>query len=116
MRRLLSVLALASASLPALAACSANAPGEPLHWAIAICQQRYETDEIESPKMQSCIFSTAKTYKIDPAKPAANACAINLQLKKKWCAGLEKTGAADSVDACVRSRDAVPEAVAQGGA
>ncbi|WP_147297172.1 hypothetical protein [Chromobacterium vaccinii] len=90
MRRLLSFLALASASLPALAACPANTPGEPLHWAIAICQQRYETDEIESPKMQSCIFSTAKAHQVDPAKPSANACAINLQLKKKWCAGLKK--------------------------
>ncbi|MCD4501313.1 hypothetical protein [Chromobacterium vaccinii] len=116
MRRILAALALMSTAAPALAACPANAPGEPLHWAIAICQQRYEADEIESPKMQSCIFSTAKTYKIDPAKPSANACAINLQLKKKWCAGLKKTGAADSVDVCVRSRDAVPEAVAQGGA
>ncbi|MCD4503883.1 hypothetical protein [Chromobacterium piscinae] len=116
MRSLLAALTLASASLPALAACPANAPGEPLHWAIAICQQRYETDEIESPKMQSCIFSTAKSYKIEPGKPVANACAINLQLKKKWCAELKKSGAADSIDACVRSRDAVPETVAQGGA
>ncbi|MBP4044844.1 hypothetical protein [Chromobacterium violaceum] len=112
MRSLIAALALASTSLPARAACPANAPGEPMHWAIAICQQRYETDEIESPKMQSCIFSTAK----EPGKPATNACAINLQLKRKWCAGLKHNGVAGSVDACIRSRDALPKVVAQGGA
>ncbi|MGC0153215.1 hypothetical protein ACPRNU_12200 [Chromobacterium vaccinii] len=116
MRNLLIALALASTSLPTLAACPAGAPGEPMHWVIAVCQQRNESDEIESPKMQSCIFAAAKANKIDPAKPSAKACSAKLKLKAEWCRGMKKDGLIDSVDGCVRSADTVPDVVTQGGA
>ncbi|WP_434634944.1 hypothetical protein [Chromobacterium sp. CV08] len=116
MRNILIALALASTSLPIFAACPAGAPGEPMHWIIAVCQQRNESDEIESPKMQSCIFSTAKANKIDPGKPSAHACQAKQKLKAEWCLGMKRDGLVDSVDGCVRSADTVPDVVTQGGA
>jgi hypothetical protein len=92
--------------------CSVGTRGDTFQWAIALCEVRSGTDDYESPEVQACLRRLASHDKINP-KSGIN-CKLNVRYKKDWCKPFVDMGKQPTIDACVRSEQAVPGNVRNG--
>jgi hypothetical protein len=99
---------------PAQAACPAHVPGDTVHWVMAVCALRAETDDFESPAVQKCMTRQFKKDKVSTKSPPD--CTLNVKYKKEWCQSLVDGKHQKSVEGCMKSLKTVPEVVKNGGA
>lgn len=115
----LKSLALTAFALPlsvaagARDACPSNIRGQTIHWIVAVCEARAETDDFESPAVQDCVAAMDAKYKIQSS--TAQNCRLNALYKREWCASIPDSGGQRSASKCFKSSRTLPRVVLNGG-
>jgi hypothetical protein len=92
--------------------CPSHIRGDTIHWVVAVCEQRSETDDFESPAVQDCLADTIAKDNLDEI--GKHNCKLNARYKREWCS--VSGDATDEASAkCFVSPTLLPRVVVEGG-
>ena len=92
--------------------CPSNIRGESIHWVVAVCEKRSETDDFELPSVQKCIADTIAKDKLE--RVAKHNCKLNADYKKEWCE-IPGEASKEAASNCFASPTILPRVVLEGG-
>lgn len=92
--------------------CPSNIRGETIHWVVAVCEKRSETDDFESPAVQQCLADTMAKGKLE--KIGKQNCELNARYKREWCS-VPGDATDEAASQCFASPTLLPRVVVDGG-